>query len=214
MGDIINSKDQSGGITAHTVNMKNKTKLVAAISMIIGIAVGIKTLFFSKENPTMKDETKIGSQEQSGGITARDVADNSKIIIRGNQGPVQFTQNSPGSSQIVNQKRLISPTARMERSMRGSDHLLRVTLTQLPGFWDEGTKFELGFKASGPYKEAKIVSGLPGVQTDVRFSENKGEGVYVYSMRSAPLPDTPIILEVLSEIEINMEQFSVAPIAQ
>ncbi|NQV16826.1 hypothetical protein HQ531_15285 [bacterium] len=86
-------------------------------------------------------------------------------------------------------------------------------MNQTSGFWDQGLQFQIQAKFSGSYKKASIVQGLPPAMFNVIMSENKETGEYFLSTNTAPFPDRPIILEVISDNELNLESLGVQPLA-
>lgn len=134
------------------------------------------------------------------------------INVTGNSGPTQINIGSPGSQQIVNQARKFNQQAKVEKLKRDGNYILQISLTQTSGIWDQGTVFHLGAKVSAPYKEARIVQGLPPALFDVRVSENKETGVYSFSTISAPYADRPVVLEIVSENDLNLEALEVNPV--
>ncbi len=206
--DVIISQDQSGGTTAHETGTatdkktsKSKRRIVEGIVVTAAILAilayfGIKP---SKENKMPKDEEEkisIGdvngdvviSQDQSGGITAHTVN--------------------------VNQQRAISPQAKVKKEKRGDSFILQLILNQTSGVWDSSTFFKLQVKTSGPYDTAKIVKGLPSVKFEVNTNIDKENGLFVYSTRTAPLKDEPIILEIQSITEIDLVEWRAEPLAE
>ena len=214
MSEKVESHNQKGGITAHKVNIGSQINatiripiykkkkilipaavfLVAAIVTIISSSFDIFDRFFKKEDSTMSNEEhspqihNITSYNQSGGITAHTVN--------------------------VNQQRAISPQAQVNKEKRGDTFILQVILNQTSGVWDPGTVFKLQVKTSGPYKAANIVRGLPSSQSEVHTVEDKENGFFAYSTKTAPLKDEAVILEIQSETEIDLEELSVEPLAE
>ncbi len=135
------------------------------------------------------------------------------INLSGNTAPAQINIGSPGSQQIINQNRSINSQARIEKTQMNGNYIMRVILSQTRGFWDQGTVFQINAKMSGPYTKAEITQGLPLALFDVKIGEHKETGEYFYSMATAPLPDSPIVLEVISSNDINLEQLEVSPLA-
>ncbi len=207
-GDVIISQDQSGGTTAHetrTGNDKKPSKSKCSIITIIAVATlilailtyfGIKPIKENKMPKDQEDKISIGdvngdvviSQKQSGGVTAHTVN--------------------------VNQQRAISPQAQIKKEKRGDSFVLQLILEQTAGVWEPSTMFKLQVKMSGPYETANIVKGLPSVKFEVRTAENKENGVFAYSTRTAPLKDEPIILEIQSVNEINLVEWAAEPLAE
>ncbi len=136
---------------------------------------------------------------------------NPSFNINGNNSQVNY--NSPGSVQNnINQQRKILNKARVEKDKRSNDFITRLILTQTTGMWDTGIKFGLQVNMSGSYKDARIIQGLPGALCDVLESINKEAGLYMFSTSSAPLPNQPIILEIISEKDIDITNLGITPI--
>lgn len=125
--------------------------------------------------------------------------------------PSQINNGGSGNVMNVNHQRKILNEAKIEKSKRNTDSITRLILEQTNGMWDAGTKFELQVYMSGPYKEARIIQGLPGVQIDRMTSANAEKTFYGYSMISAPLPDQSIIFEAISDKDIDITSFSATP---
>jgi hypothetical protein len=207
-GDVTISQDQSGGTTAHetrTASDKKPSKSKWSTIKVIGIVAAIVTILTylgikpgEENNMPKNEEEKISigdvngnvviSQNQSGGITAHTVN--------------------------VNQQRAISPQAQVKKEKRENKFILQVILNQTSGVWDPSTMFKLRVKTSGPYQTAGIVKGLPSAQFEVRIAEDKENGVFAYSTRTAPLNDEPIILEIQSVSDIDLVELSVEPLAK
>ena len=130
-----------------------------------------------------------------------------------NSGNVQINVGSPGSSQIVNHLRKFKNEVKIEPIKRGNDFVLRLILTQTGNIWDSGTPLEIHLKLSGPFTDVKIVEGLPPARLNVQTSEDKANGFFTYSTTTAPYPDRPVVLEVLSVHSISVEKFSATPVA-
>jgi hypothetical protein len=210
----VESHNQQGGITAHNVNIGTQVNvthqkpiyrkkkvliptaifLVAAIVAIISDSLGVFERFFKKEGSIMPNQEhsqpihNITSYNQSGGITAHTVN--------------------------VNQQRTILSQAQVKKEKRGDIFILQVILSQTSGVWDPSTMFGIQVKTSGPYKAANIVRGLPSAQFDVRTAENKEDGFFAYSTRTAPIKDEPIVLEIQSATEIDLTELGVEPLAK
>ena len=135
-----------------------------------------------------------------------------KIDMRDIRSPTQINVGSPGSTQIINDKRMFSREAKVEKGKKGSSFFLRVILTQKAGIWDQGTKLEIQIKTTGPYISAKIVRGLPSALFDVNIGENKEGGEFYFSTTTAPLKDEPVVIEILSGSEINIADLRVTPV--
>jgi len=135
------------------------------------------------------------------------------ITVTGNEAPTQVNIGSPDSKQIINQQRGIKSKIEIVKTQRGKSYVLQVVMNQTSGFWDQGSPFQLQAKFTGPYKKASIVQGLPPAMFNVLTSENKETGEYFFSTTTAPFPDLPIILEVISVDEINLEKLGVSPLA-
>ena len=207
-GDVVISQDQTGGTTSHKIgadankNSKSKWVIIITAISVVGTILGILAYFGIKpieENEMAKDEKEkvtIGdvkgdvviSQDQSGGITAHTVN--------------------------VNQERAISPQAQTKKEKRADKFILQLILSQTSGVWDSGTFFRLRVKTSGPYETANVVAGLPGVQFEVKTAEDKANGVFTYSTRTAPLKGEPIILEIQSISEIDLVGWQAEPLAE
>ena len=135
------------------------------------------------------------------------------VNVSENNGPTQISIGSPGSQQVINQRRTINPQAKIKKTQRDGNHVLQIILSQTGGFWDPGTVFQINTKMSGAYSRARIIQGLPPAQFDVRIGEHKEKGEYSYSTATAPFPDSPIVLEIISAQDINLVQLGVAPLA-
>ena len=206
--DVIISQDQSGGTTAYetrTAPDKKPSKSKWSIITVIFVTASIVTIltYFGvkpiKENKMPKDEEE-------------------KISIGDVNGDVVISQNQSGGITAhtvnVNQQRAISPQAQFKKEKRGDKFILQVILNQTSGVWDPSTMFKLQIKTSGPYETARIVKGMPSVQFDVRTTEDKENGVFAYSTRTAPLNDEPLILEIQSVSDIDLVELSVEPLAE
>jgi hypothetical protein len=159
-----------------------------------------KTL--SKENKNMSEVNDPNGSNSMGDIN-----------VTKNSAPTQISIGSPGSSQIVNQRRAFSPQVTVEKLVRGNDHVLRINLNQTSGFWDQGTEMRISAKFSGKYKSAKIIQGLPPITMMVQMAERKEEGEFFYSTITAPIPNSPIVIEVLASEEIKLVQIIASPLA-
>ena len=141
-----------------------------------------------------------------------------KISIGDVNGDVVISQNQSGGITAhrvnVNQQRAISPQAQIRKEKREDKFILQVILNQTSGVWDPSTMFKLQIKMSGPYETANIVKGLPWPRFDVRTAEDKENGVFAYSTRTAPLNDEPLILEIQSVSDIDLVELSVEPLAK
>ena len=141
-----------------------------------------------------------------------------KISIGDVNGDVVISQNQSGGITAhtvnVNQQRAISPKAQFKKEKRGDKFILQVILNQTSGVWDSSTIFKLQIKMSGPYETANIVKGLPWPRFEVRTNEDKENGVFAYSTRTAPLNDEPLILEIQSVSDIDLVEIIVEPLAE
>ena len=194
-------------------------KLPNFLALIVSFFVFIKCLepfliqwryekkVLDNKNIAEAAEIKIPSLNTAGNITTGNVS------VSNNVGPTQVNIGSPGSKQIVNQQRTVRPDARIEKGKKGALFLLRIILNQTSGIWDQGTDFAISLKTSAPYKTCEVVSGLPPAQFNVRISENKEAGEYTYATTTAPMKDEPIIVEIISEAELNILKLGVQPLA-
>ena len=207
-GDVTISQDQSGGTTAHetgTATDKKPSKSKWSIITVIFVVASIVTIltYFGvkpiKENKIPKDE-----EEK---ISIGDV--NGDVVISKNQsgGITAHTVN-------VNQQRAISPQAQTKKEKREDSFILKLILSQTSGIWDPSTFFKLQVKTSGPYDTAEIVKGLPDLKFEVQTIIDKENGLFVYSTRTAPLKDEPIILEIQSTTEIDLVEWRAEPLAE
>ena len=136
------------------------------------------------------------------------------ISVKNNTAPIQISVGSPGSTQIVNQQRVIMPEAKLEKGREGNNFIMRIVLTQTTGIWDQGTDFKLQVKTTGPFERCQIIQGFPPAQFNVRISENKEQGYYSYATTTAPLKDEPIVLKIISKDQIDISQLGIEPLAK
>lgn len=166
--------------------------LLGALYFVWTQPVSIKKLYekyFPKTSDTkpsieIKGDVTV-SNNQSGGITAHTVN--------------------------INEQRTISRKFESKRDRRGDVFILQIILNQTKGVWNQGELFGIQVKTSGPYKGVRFISGMPMGLMNVQISENKENGFYSFSTTSAPLNGVPIILEITSDVEINIEQVNVTP---
>lgn len=204
---IVESKNQSGGITAHTITKNDNPQSpegassrspmgkIIKIILVLAAVAGILTFLFTKpwrsnvgKNNNNKEEIHIvKSQNQSGGITAHTVN--------------------------VNQQRAIARKVQSRKEKRGEDFSLQIILNQTQGVWNQGEIFEVQVKTSGPYKTAHFVRGMSSGLMNVRTIEDKENGFFSFSTTTAPLNNEVIILEILSVIEIDLVEINVTPLA-
>ena len=141
-----------------------------------------------------------------------------KISIGDVKGDVVISQDQSGGITAhtvnVNQQRAISPQAKVKKEKRGDSFILQLILNQTSGVWDSSTFFKLKAKTSGPYDTAEIIKGLPRLQFEIRTIIDKENGLFVYSTRTAPLKDEPIILEIQSTTEIDLVEWQAEPLAE
>jgi len=207
--DIIISQDQSGGTTAHktrtaTGKKSSKSKWSIIITVILVVASIVTILTYLGIRPIK--ENKLSKNEEE------------KISIGDINGNVVISQNQSGGitahTVSVNQQRAISPQAQTKKEKREDKFILQVILNQTTGVWDPSTMFKLQVKMSGPYETANIVKGLPSSRFEVRTAEDKENGFFAYSTRTAPLKDEPVILEIQSTTEIDLVELSAEPLAE
>ncbi|MCX5694744.1 MAG: hypothetical protein NT014_06475 [Candidatus Omnitrophica bacterium] len=205
---IVESKNQSGGITAHTVTVNNFDQVVNAlvsqrltakiieIIFVLAAIVAILTFIFDKpwrpkmnENDNKKEIHIVKSENQSGGITAHTVN--------------------------VNKQRAISHKYQYKKERRGEDFVLQIILNQTQGIWNSGEQFILQVKISGPYKAANFVGGMPMGFQDVRMSGegDKMNGIFYFSTTTAPLNNESIVLEIVSASDVNVVEVGMSPLA-
>jgi len=113
--------------------------------------------------------------------------------------------------QNFNQQRKIIPQPEVKKEKHGEKFILRAKFNQTEGLWDSGTLFKAQFRVSGPYERASFISGLPLGQREVNWIEDKVNGFYSYSMRTAPNKGQPIIVQFISENDIDLLSFNVTP---
>jgi hypothetical protein len=214
MTEHVESHDQSGGITAHSVNITNQINvthrtplykkkkvvipaallLISTVVAVINNSFGVFDHLFRKESSVMFNKEypqqihNVTSYNQSGGITAHTVN--------------------------VNQQRAILPQAQIKKGKQGESFIMQVILSQTSGIWDQGTVFKLQVKTSGPYKTARFVGGMPSGLNNYRTGENKENGIFECSTTTAPLKGEPIILEIQSATDIDLKELGVEPLAK
>ena len=198
-------------------------------SLIVLLGFSVKDLF-KKEDATAPqpipveikiNNTNLNIDEKPGPVSDINTIDNveeEKISIGDVTGDVIISQDQSGGITAhtvnVNQQRAISSQAQTKKEKRGDKFILQVILNQTAGVWDPGTMFKLQVKLSGPYETANIVKGLPSPRFDVRTAEDKENGIFAYSTRTAPLKDEPLILEIQSVSDIDLVEIIAEPLAE
>lgn len=134
----------------------------------------------------------------------------SPINISGNTGNTQVTINSPGSQQVINQKRTISRNARVEKGMRSDLYITRLILQQTDGIWDAGSRFIVRVQFTGPFVTCKIIQGMPSALMGVIEKNAPKDGFYEFSTMTPPQPGV-IVVEAESAAQIDVKEFGISP---
>jgi len=124
----------------------------------------------------------------------------------------QVNVNSPNSKQIINQTRKIKKECDIQKNIdQNGVYITKIILTQTDGIWDQGETFKMQLKFSGSFKEYKFIQGFLGGLQNVKEGINEEKTTLYFETTTAPLKE-PIILEIKSEADINIERISVSPL--
>ncbi|OGH94088.1 MAG: hypothetical protein A2538_02210 [Candidatus Magasanikbacteria bacterium RIFOXYD2_FULL_41_14] len=135
------------------------------------------------------------------------------LNVSDNTGPTQVNIGSTNNSQVVNQRRYFLKEFKVNKEIRDSLHILKLTFYQTDGIWDSGTTFILDIKLSGPYTGFKFLSGLTGNWQNVRITlkpEDRQKGIFYFSTTTAPERGN-VILEITSKDDIDVVVAGFAP---
>ncbi|MGH7773469.1 MAG: hypothetical protein ACREQA_14690, partial [Candidatus Binatia bacterium] len=181
------------------------------------LAVFVVVYFYNPASLVAPPAEKLSTTTMTGAPDPR-TNENSRgtINITGNTGNTQVSINSPGSQQVINQKRVIRREVTREKMRRGSLHVLRLTFRQTDGIWGAGEKFWLQLELSGPYQDYRFISGYPPTLplSDVRTTHGVAEAAskgWIELETATPPINEPIILEIESESELDVRQILLKP---
>jgi hypothetical protein len=132
------------------------------------------------------------------------------VSVSNNAGPTQVAVNSPGASQVINNRRAVKNRIGTQADRRGNSHVLRLIFDQTDGIWDQGSVFAIEAQLSGPYTKANFTQGLPPLQMDVREGGDPSAGTFFFSMRTAPNPGQ-IVLEFESQNPVQPLKIGISP---
>lgn len=139
-----------------------------------------------------------------------------KLDVSDNKAPTQVNVGSPGSQQIINNKRVIKNNPLREKGTQDGGYYLRLTFNQTDGIWDSGTKFWMQLQLTGPYTSYAFVSGYPptlplsNVRTTSGIKEAANKG-WIELETSTPPLNEPIVLEIKSTSDIDVEKILLQP---
>lgn len=141
------------------------------------------------------------------------------VTISQNQGPIQYNENSPRSTQIINNKRTIKHEMLREKLVKDGKHLLRLTFQQTDGIWDAGSKFWMQIQLTGPYLKYDFISGYPKSMPlmDVTTTEgvpSAAQAGWIELQTATPPRNEPIVLEILSDKAIEAQKIAVSPTSE
>lgn len=183
--------------------MQTISQLVILISTIIAAVGGYGHFHYGKiidnQKPMYEESIKID-----------------KLDVSDNKAPTQVNVGSPGSHQIINNKRVIENDLLREKGTQDGNYLLRLTFNQTDGIWDAGTKFWMQLQLTGPYTNYAFVSGYPptlplaNVRTTSGVQEAADKG-WIELETSTPPLNEPIVLEVKSLTDIDIEKILLEP---
>ena len=147
-------------------------------------------------------EAQKTSKQQDVSIVQKDSPAAAALSAPNNNGNIAV--NSPGATQIVNQRRVLDTKTKVETGHNSDGTFaLRLTINQTEGIWDPGTKFSIQVYFSGPYTEWHFAGGYPkdGVQMNVVTTHGNHEaaakGIIDHTTITPPLNE-PIVIEVRS----------------
>lgn len=172
------------------------SQIVIVVGVILGGLGGFGSYYYGK-----KIENSLNSEMDK----------SNNVIVTGNSGQTQTIVNSPGSSQIINQKRIILPEFTKSFELKNGVYVLKIILKQSSGLWNAGEKFRIQLGLSGPYLDMKFIQGFPSARSNVSESTNKSTGYYSFETDTSPVNDSHIILEVYSLSKIDILQIKVDP---
>lgn len=133
------------------------------------------------------------------------------------KAPTQVNVGSPGSKQIINDKRVLQNNPLREKGTKNGNYFIKLTFQQTDGIWDPGTKFWMQLQLTGPYTSYSFLSGYPptrpleNVRTTSGVKEAAERGWIELQTTTPPLNE-PIVLEIESKVDIDVEKIMLEPI--
>jgi len=163
---------------------------------------------FASVKPSNNQKNKSSQQpaalQSSTAVTVGDILNNTNT---------QVNINSPNSTQITNNIRVIEGTFRVENERKEDIFITRIILTQTKGIWNQGTLFKFGAKLSAPYIDYEFVKGMPSARMNWMTGDNPANGIIYIETTTAPL-DEDIVVEIKSRTSARVEAIQAEPIVK